>query len=278
MGYPCEICGEVLPSHGSLGIHQYHHAVGGPQEFRPQPPLRFPPASESGPASAPGRRRHVRSVVALNLCVLAAAVGSLFVVDAKESSAPTDLVSEAGAGAGNNSRVVPQGWTLTDRPGDGFSVALPRHFEAMPLTGAEIDGMAEALRPTHPAMGEVLLRTRPLLDQARLFAVERRSGRNVTVLRVLTGAGGTIDDVPEGVLADASREIGTDDALEERVELPAGAAIRISSVAVAGSIRLRTIQHLLVHDEAAWMITYTDSAESDDGVASAIASSFRFVD
>lgn len=274
MGYPCQTCGEVLPSHGSLGIHEYHHTVARDQESRPPPSLPTQVTSESRPASASGRPRRVRCVCALNLCVLAAAVGSLFVVDSRQATGPTELAAEAGAGAGDSSLSVPQGWTVVNRPGDGFSVAVPGTFETMPLTGAGIDGTAEALRPTRPAMAEALLRTRPLLEQARLFAVERHSGRNVTVLRVVTGTVGTIDDVPEGV-AEAFGEIG---AREERVELPAGAAIRISSVATAGSIRLRTIQHLLVHDEAAWMITYTDSAEADDGAAHAIASSFRFVD
>lgn len=288
MGHACEICGEVLPSHGSLGIHQYSHTVTRPDTPGASPGAGAAPGAAAGvapvsfenwPVKPPTRRTPgVRPVLALNLCVLLAALASLFVVDGDDASAPATLATEASAGADRDLPPPPEGWEAIDDSDEGFYLTLPSSFEDMRLRGEDVDAMAEMLRPTNPLMAQAMVRNKPMLRHARLFAVEQHSGRNVNLLRMVAGGNATIDDVPEGTFSATYRDHGVADAFEERVQLPAGDAIKVTTVLSTPPVEAHIVQYVLVHDGAVWVLTYTDPSDDGAAVAEAIASSFRFTD
>lgn len=275
MSHTCTECGAKLPSHGSLGIHQFSHTSGnaaapgpppgGVAVLGPQPPFRRRSA-DPGQATAVG----LMAVV-----VLLAGIGSLFVVDEK-SPATVPVVAGAESAPTTLAAALPAGYRSIGRPDDGFAIALPPQLEDLPLSSDQLAALAESLRRTNPKVASVLSQNKSFVEQARLFALDKTSGNSQIVQRIVVPAKTSIDALPAGMFSDEYRRIGATSVGEARVHIAAGDAMKIAVVMDLGPVTVRVTQHVLVRGSSVWVLTYSEPDGATTEVATTIANTFRF--
>lgn len=183
--------------------------------------------------------------------------------------------------------VLEAGWSLRERPSDGFAIALPDSWVEMDLDAASV---SEALAPIAlccPEMDLSLWEGQTMSGIRRsglkLFAVDPNSDPEavyygiVSVTRTSLGEGWTLDMALEVVLGqygdDASKPS------HRRVTLPVGEAEEIR-VADGGDPPVWKVTYLLVQHDAFWFVTLGCEAEFADDYASIFETaprSFRWI-
>jgi hypothetical protein len=171
--------------------------------------------------------------------------------------------------------VLEPGWSLRERPEDGFAIALPDNWVEMNLDAASIDEALVPITLCCPEMDLSLWEGQTMADLWRsgleLFAVDPDSDPEsvyygvVIVSRTSLGEGWTLDMALEVVLG----EYGDDESklTHRRVILPAGEAEEILFTD-RGDPPMRRIKYLLVQYDAFWFITLGCEAELANDYAS----------
>jgi hypothetical protein len=184
--------------------------------------------------------------------------------------------------------VLEPGWSLRERPEDGFAIALPTSWVEMDLGASTLE---EALLPVATCCPEMDLSlwegqtVRELRESGlRLFAVDPDSDPEavyygvVSVVYTSLGEGWTLDMALQVVLG----EDGGDESklTHQRVTLPVGKAEKIQ-YADSGDPPVRTIKYLLVQYDAFWFITVgceAEFAEFYEPIFATIPHTFRWIE
>jgi hypothetical protein len=179
------------------------------------------------------------------------------------------------------------GWSLRERPDDGFAVALPDNWVEMDLDAASV---GEALVPIAlccPEMDLTLWEGQTMTDIRRsgleLFAVDPDSDPEAvyygiaSVSRTSLGEGWTLDMALEVVLG----QYGDDESepTHRRIMLPVGEAEEILITDI-GDPPIWRVTYLLVQHDAFWFVTLGCEAEFTDDYTSifqTIPQSFRWI-
>lgn len=270
-----------MQSEGSFGLHQMTAHVAGSA-----PPAAAPPVashSQSPPAFGehtgaygdplPPRSSNSLAVVlgAVGLAVVLIFAGSIAAVsflgtDAKPT--PVALVDPAAL------PVMPADFHVVTNVDEGFLIGLPASFNEVALTPDGVAAAADAIGSTNPGLASVVRSTTSQIKGARLFAVDPSTGKSETVQRLPLGAHGSIDDVPAGMFSDQYKRIGAASVNEEHVKLPAGDAVKVTVVLNQNGVDVLVVQHVLVRDSTAWILTNAQDSRGDATIATAVASTF----
>lgn len=300
MPITCTECGAELPSHGSFNLHQFHHAEGvATPGSAPSRPTAATPVAASPRSQRETLMGQAAGLGIMILVVMVGAVGSLFVVDDKAPSAVpvvagagsgTDIGTGGGTGGGTEAQVaatkaaaeaarsLPAGFRAVSRPADGFTIALPADLEELPLSADQLTALASQLRRTNPKVPSLLTQNQRLVEQARLFALDKSSGNSQIVQRIVVGANTSINELPAGTFSDVYRKIGAASVDEGRVKIAAGDAVKVVAVMTLGPVSVRIVQHVLVQGSSVWILTYSEGDGASSETATAIANTFHFVD
>ena len=191
-----------------------------------------PPLSGS-PAPPPGRYRSegaprgvgnsrlkakIGTFVDLAAMLIGVAMGRGAVrelLDRDRSSVPAqELAAEQIGGATEAAR---PGFRTVSRPDKGFSIDLPETMDGLPMTVQTLDENVALLESLNPTLASALKGNTALLDQVRLFAIDRETGTTQVIQRVRAGRGADIADVPRGTFSGEYRKYGAASADEAMV-------------------------------------------------------------
>ena len=74
------------------------------------------------------------------------------------------------------------------------------------MTAETLDETVALLESLNPTLASVMKGNDALLDQVRLFAIDRDTGATQVIQRVKVGRGADIDDVPRGTFSGEYRK------------------------------------------------------------------------
>jgi hypothetical protein len=276
----CSICGETLQSDGAAGLHELV------AHLNPQPPPPPPPPPGPGATrrpwqtadSPPGRSRRkakVGSRLALAGMILGVGFGRMAVAelfDRDRSSVPAQEVAAGQDVVGTGSTRA--GFRTLSKPDRGFSIGLPETMDELPMTPETLDESVALLESLNPTLANVMKGNDALLDQVRLFAIDRDTGTTQLIQRIKAGRGVDVGDIPRGTFSGEYRKYGASSADEAMVRLPAGKAVLVSAQLPMGTSTVSVTQYVLAGNGHVWILTTSGDNSAKDGAD--IASTFRF--
>ena len=283
MATSCSICGETLQSDGAAGLHELVAHVSPQPPPPPSPPLSPPePGVMSGASGAPtrpagdgGSKRMIGAVAGMMAALIGVVVGRAAVAelfDRDRSSVPAqELAAEQVIGGTDSVRADSR---TVSRPDRGFSIELPESMDELPMTAETLDDTVALLESVNPTLANVLKGNDALIDQVRLFAIDRATGTTQVVQQIKVGRGADVDDIPRGTFSGEYRRYGATSADEAVVRLPAGKAVLVSAQLPMGPSSVLVTQYVLARDGYAWVLTTSGDDSAEDGAD--IASTFRF--
>jgi hypothetical protein len=254
--------------------------VGGPciPDFRfTRSPSRPIYRSEGAPRGVGNSRlkAKIATFVDLAAMLIAVAMGRGAVrelLDRDRSSVPAqELAAEQIGGAKEAAR---PGFRTVSKPDRGFSIDLPEAMDELPIMVQTLDENVALLESLNPTLASALKGNTALLDQVRLFAIDRETCTTQVIQRVRAGRGADIDDVPRGTFSGEYGKYGAASADEAMVRLPAGNALLVSAQLPMGPSTVSVTQYVLAHNGYAWILTTSGANSAKDGAD--IAATFRF--
>lgn len=197
--------------------------------------------------------------------------------------APIILLSVALTACSNGksapSTTAPPGFTVMSSAKDGFALAVPSDWTAIPLSESPVvfDKDANRLRLANPKLASILNQARVLGQSGGKFMAVTPDGTGNVNLTVDKPKEKTLDEiVTNAVAALKSPDNGATNIAQERTTLAGKPAMkltfRIPVITDAGTIPTDEIQHYLLQDKSAYILTV---AAVPADVAAAIASSLR---
>jgi hypothetical protein len=155
--------------------------------------------------------------------------------DSDASSSDTASATTASGGAtgtdgSEGSTAVPEGFTVVDRSGDGFVIALPPGWQSFDLTATDVDAIIAAAAEANPALaGNIGDAVKQLVAEGGLLYASDISNpgdflTNVNLIRVqgVTSGLGLLQQQAQSQLTAA----GATNVSSTQVQLPAGDAVR----------------------------------------------------
>lgn len=186
--------------------------------------------------------------------------------EAAEEATPSPEETEAEEPAGPP--------TPVEKPEDGFALELPAGWEEVALEdfGETLERGAQSDEQLDGLLTE---QVRAAVAQgARLFAVQGDEGTNLIVN--ISGSGGETLDAVEPQVVPQLEQLGFTGTETERVTLPAGEAVRLTTTSpVAGG--LEQVQYYLIRGEELVVLALTAPQGSSTEDAEAIAESLEFL-
>ena len=146
------------------------------------------------------------------------------------SAATTASGGATGTDAAETSAAVPEGFTVVDRSGDGFVIALPPGWQSFDLTATDVDAIIAAAAEANPALaGNIGDAVKQLVAEGGLLYASDISNpgnflTNVNLIRVqgVTSGLGLLQQQAQSQLTAA----GATNVSSTQVQLPAGDAVR----------------------------------------------------
>jgi hypothetical protein len=174
--------------------------------------------------------------VALIPLALALVLGACSSGDDSDSSSDTASAATTAAGAtgtdggSETGGDVPEGFTVIDRSGDGFVIALPPGWQNFDLTSTDVDAIVAAATEANPALaGNVSDAVKQLVAEGGLLYASDISNpgnflTNVNLIRVqgVTSGLGLLQQQAQSQLTAA----GATNVSSTQVQLPGGDAVR----------------------------------------------------
>ncbi len=202
---------------------------------------------------------------------------------------PTPTATVQSSGAGSEGQL--EGWTRYEQADEGFAISLPPGWQQMDLDPQTVRESMQNVLKDNPQMAEALG------EQAQSMAASgvkfwgfdmsdlSSDSPSVTNVNVL------VTDVPENVTLDQYEQVNAEqleqmatDVKHERVNLPAGEAIKFTSTlgtsTQSGSIQQSLTQYALLESGKSYIITFTTEASKLAGNAQTfqkIAESFELL-
>ncbi len=175
--------------------------------------------------------------------------------------------SDAGTDTGSGGQLE-AGWTRYEKAEDGFAIALPPGWQQMDLDPETVKESMQTMMKDNPQMAEALS------EQAQSMAASgvKFWGFDMADLSDdspgLTNVNVLVSDVPKEVTLDQYEQVNAQqleqmatDVKHERVNLPAGEAIKFTSKLTTntetGSIEQALTQYALLKDGTSYVITFT---------------------
>ena len=172
---------------------------------------------------------------------------------------------------------APEGFTVVSDAKEGFALAVPADWTAIPLSTdpAEFNRSANTLRLANPKLASILNQARILGQSGGKFMAVRPDGTGSVNLTVDKPKEKTLQEVVRNSVT-ALTQFGATNIAEEGATLAGKPAVkltfRLPVETDAGPVPTDETQHYLLEDGKAYILSVL-GAPAD--VASAVASSFR---
>ncbi len=174
---------------------------------------------------------------------------------------------------------APDGFTVMSDAKEGFALAVPSDWTAIPLSNnpAQFDQDANRLRAANPKLASILNQARVLGQSGGKFMAVTPDGAGSVNLTVDKPKEKSVQEiVANSRAALESPEIGATNVVEEPSTLAGKPAVkltfRIPVVTDAGTIPTDEVQYYLLEDKKAYILTVSAAPPE---VGSAIAASLR---
>ncbi|MGH2455410.1 MAG: hypothetical protein ACRDHD_04040 [Candidatus Limnocylindria bacterium] len=225
------------------------------------------------------------AAVALAACGAEASPGVSASVPAEPSSVATAEPTASPTPAGSAPEALTGRIEIEEH---GFAIEVPNGWEAVDLTGDDVDVLVEQMESTFPALEGISAQVTAILQAGgAIFAVDQDPSRvadgfAANLNMIVAPAGGMTLDL---LLAANAQAIETGlqpvTAVEtSTVQLPAGEAGRLTyDLEPSGLTRINQVQYYVVHDGNAYILTLSRAASQAEreGELQAIAESLEFL-
>ena len=174
---------------------------------------------------------------------------------------------------------APDGFTVMSDAKEGFALAVPSDWTAIPLSNnpADFDADANRLRAANPKLASILNQARVLGQSGGKFMAVTPDGAGGVNLTVDKPKEKSIQEiVANSIAALENPEIGATNLTQEPATLAGKPAIKVSFrlpvITDAGTIPTDEVQYYLLDDKKAYILTVSAAPPE---IGSAIASSLR---
>jgi hypothetical protein len=211
--------------------------------------------------------------------------------DSDSSSSDTGSAATTAAGATGTdggsptSAVVPEGFTVIDRSGDGFVIALPPGWQNFDLTATDVDAIVAAATEANPSLaGNVSDAVKQLVAEGGLLYASDVSNpgnflTNVNLIRVqgVTSGLGLLQQQAQQQLTAA----GATNVSSTQVELPGGDAVRTTytvpvTLADGTTTEVAGLQVYFLTQQNLYVLTFsTDQPEQYSEVFDQVINTFE---
>lgn|GEM_PF-4700285 len=271
----CPVCGDPLPSSGSLEIHQEVFHRGGPGESSAPVPAAPAPRTRSArsqpdprlTAAGPGPQGPHPALVAFAVVFLVLLAAGTWALVGRRQGGSTALNAAASlpvASVTTTTMAAPPGFTLVTNRGAGFSLAVPGAWKQLAVDDPDFTRALAELKATNPKMAHALQAAGGLAGAGgKLLAADPGSGDNVNL--IVQHAGNVSLDEVYRQIADAYAKLGTKVLSHEHTSIAGGDALLVRTVntlqTASGPITLHQAQYVVVRNLTAFILTTTGTGD-----------------